>query len=255
MASRRAKKDDKQQVVLPTGIIAPPPIHVESPRFSGSLAMLFACVRERKVDLLDVPLFPICEAYFSYLMESEMADLDEAAAALAALSYLLERKAWGLLPTAEPEPEEAEGPLELLAPTVYEFDLAIETLRRFHDERSRRFFRPAESGPDPYEVPIVLGDVSAADLARAFDAILRRANPDSLDLPAKPRRSLSEQMGIVLGSLTNDWTKLDDMVEEPFTRSEIVLWFLALLELIRLGQAAVRLHEETIEFARSKARA
>ena len=102
---------------------------------------------------------------------------------------------------------------------------------------------------------MVLADVSAADLARAFDAILRRANPDTLDMPAKPRRSLSEQMGIVLSSLTDDWTKLDDMVEEPFTRTEIVLWFLALLELIRLGQAAVRLHEETIEFSRNKARA
>ena len=88
MASRRERKDDKPQVVLPTGIIAPPPIQVESPRFSGSLAMLFACVRERKVDLLDIPLFPICEAYFTYLMDSELADLDEAAAALAALSYL-----------------------------------------------------------------------------------------------------------------------------------------------------------------------
>ena len=255
MASRRERKDDKQQVVLATGIIAPPPIQVESPRFSGSLAMLFACVRERKVDLLDIPLFPICEAYFTYLMESELADLDEAAAALAALSYMLERKAWGLLPTAEPEPEESDVPLELAAPTVYEFDLAIETLRRFHDERSKRYFRPTESGPDPYEVPVVLGDVSAADLARAFDAILRRAHPDPVDLPAKPRRSLSEQMAIVIGILTPDWKKLDDLIEEPFTRSEVVLWFLALLELIRLGQATVRLHEEMVEFARSKPKA
>lgn len=252
MASRRSKKDDKPQVVLPTGIIAPPPIHVESPRFSGSLAMLFACVREKKVDLLDVPLFPICEAYFTYLMESSLADLDEAAAALAALSYLLERKAWELLPSPEPEPEESDGPLELTAPTVYEFDIAIDTLRKYHEERSRRFFRPSETGPDPYEVPLSLGDVSAADLARAFGAILRRANPDPLDMPAKPRRSLSEQMAIVLAALSADWKNLDAMVQEPFTRSEIVLWFLALLELIRLGQAALRLNNEEVEFARSQ---
>ena len=74
-------------------------------------------------------------------------------------------------------------------------------------------------------------------------------------MPAKPRRSLSEQMAIVIGILSPDWKKLDDMIEEPFTRSEVVLWFLALLELIRLGQAAVRLHEETVEFARNKQKA
>jgi chromatin segregation and condensation protein Rec8/ScpA/Scc1 (kleisin family) len=250
MASRRERKDTTPQVVLPTGMIAPPPIQVESPHFSGSLAMLFACVRERKVDLQEVPLFPICEAYFTYLMESELANLDEAAAALAALAYLLERKAWGLLPTPEPEPEEADEALELAAPTVYEFDLAIETLRRFHDERARRFFRPAESGPDPYEVPLTLGDVTAEDLARAFSAVLRRARPDPVDMPAKPRRSLSEQMGIVLATLTKEWKTLDALIAEPFTRSEVVYWFLALLELVRLGQAAVRLQEENVEFAR-----
>jgi len=249
---RRKTKDHTLEAISPAGVIAPAPIQVESPKFSGSLAMLFACVRERKVDLLEIPLFPICEAYFQYLVESELADLDEAAAALAALSYLLERKAWALLPTPEPEPEETEEAMELLAPTVYEFDLAIETLRRFHDERSRRYFRPAESGPDPYEVPLQLGSVTAADLARAFESLLRKANPDPMDMPAKPRRSLSEQMGVVLGALSKEFRNLEQLVPEPFTRTDVVFWFLALLELIRLGQAAVRLEEGIVEFARAK---
>jgi segregation and condensation protein A len=198
-----------------------------------------------------VPLAPICEAYFAYLIESELADLDEAAAALAALAYLLERKAWALLPNPEPEPEEEE-PIELAAPTVYEFDLAIETLRRFHGERAKLFFRPVETGPDPYEVPVTLGSVSAGDLARAFEALLRRARPDPLDVPAAPRRSLSEQMAIVLSALGPDWQGLDALVEEPFTRTDAVYWFLALLELIRLGQAAVRLEEEDVQFRRGR---
>ncbi|HRK20748.1 MAG TPA: segregation/condensation protein A, partial [Fimbriimonadaceae bacterium] len=199
MASRRDSKDKNLPAILPTGVIAPSPIQVESPAFSGSLAMLFSCVRDRKVDLLEVPLFPICEAYFNYLIEAELADLDEAAAALAALAYLLERKAWALLPTPEPEPEELEEPLELAAPTVYEFDVVIDTLRRFHEERSRRYFRPSETGPDPADVPLNLGEITAEDLARAFEALMRRAQPDPMDMPAKPRRSLSEQMGVVWG--------------------------------------------------------
>src|SRR4051812_16701440 len=91
------------------GGIAPPPIHVTTPTFDGSLGTLFRCVREHKVQLLDVPLFPICEAYFIYLLKAELKDLDEAAAALAALAYLLERKAWALLPVEEPEPDMDEA--------------------------------------------------------------------------------------------------------------------------------------------------
>src|ERR1051326_3802442 len=89
-AARKPKKHDEAVTAL--GVIAPPPISVESPHFSGSLAALFACVKERKVDLLDVPLMPVCEAYFLYLFEAAVKDLDEAAAALVALAYLLERK-------------------------------------------------------------------------------------------------------------------------------------------------------------------
>src|SRR3954463_13791078 len=105
------------QHIAALGVVAPPPIQVTTPTFDGSLGLLFQCVRDHKVDLMEVPLAPICEAYFLYLMQSPNVELDEAAAALIALAYLLERKAWALLPVVEPEPE-LEEPLELPSPTV-----------------------------------------------------------------------------------------------------------------------------------------
>src|SRR5579872_2660477 len=129
-----------EPAVSPLGVVAPPPIHVQTATFDGSLATLFNCVREHKVELLEIPLAPICEAYFEYILTSPNTSLDEAAAALVALAYLLERKAWLLLPTPEPEPEELEA-LSPPEPTVYEFTAAIEALRVWHDERSNLFFR------------------------------------------------------------------------------------------------------------------
>ena len=67
-----AKKDTGISLL---GVIAPPPIHVTTPTFDGSLAMLFRCVHDHKVQLLDVPLFPICEAYFIYLLNLGVQDL------------------------------------------------------------------------------------------------------------------------------------------------------------------------------------
>lgn len=243
----------KTERISPLGVIAPPPIHVESPRFSGSLAMLFACVRDRKVDLLDVPLAPICEAYFDYLMRSGEPDLDEAAAALAALAYLLERKAWALLPVETPEPE-ADESLELLPPSVHEYELAIEALRRWQEERERLFFRPHDAGPNPYELPFQLGNVTPGDLARAFERALARATPTPFDSPVKPRRSLSDQMGVVLRALSDAWQPLEALMPAPFTRADAVYSFLAVLELIRLGQATLRLVDGEVVFARPGAR-
>lgn len=249
MAPRRDSKDNALATLSSVGVIAPPPIQVESPVFSGSLAALFVCVRDRKVDLLDVPLYPICSAYYLYLAESDQISLDEAAAALTALAYLLERKAWALIPVVEPEPEFEES-MEMLEPYVHEFATVIEQLGTLHSEREQHYFRPHEAGPDPYELPFTLDEINPADLARALNRLLSRAVPEKPEVLNKPRRSLSEQMKIVLSSLREEWASLETLVVDPFTRQEAVWWFLALLELIRLGQASVMVTEEDVLFAR-----
>ena len=249
MAPRHELADRKERFSA-LGVISPPPIHVQSPNFDGSLATLFSFVRDHKVDLLDVPLFPICEAYFAYLLQSELRDLDEAAAALSALAYLLERKAWMLLPVPDPEPE-FEDATELPEPTSHEYGVAIQALQLWHEERSQLFFRSPEAGPDPYELPYTLANVGATDLARAFERVLRKAQPEPLHV-VKPRKSLQEQMKLVLLAIGNEWTRLEDLITQPYTRSDAVYWFLALLELIRLGQVSARVEDDEVQFSRGK---
>ena len=250
MAARPESQETNLTVVAGLGLVAPPPIHIQAPTFEGSLATLLKCVRDNKVRLLDVPLLPVCEAYFEYLVQSNLADLDEAAAALLALSYLLERKAWALLPSDEPEPE-PEEPLELPEPTVHEFAPAIEALRTWHEERAKRFFRSPDAGPEPYELPFTLAKVKVEDLALALERVLKRAVPATVEQLGKPRRSLSEQMRIVLGALGQEFKPLEDAIPSPYTREDAVYWFLALLELIRLAQVNIRVTDTEVAFARA----
>lgn len=214
--------------------------------------MLFASVRDAKVHLLDIPLMPICEAYLAYLIEAADSNLDEAAAALTALSWLLERKAWMLLPIEEEEPEDADAVAELPEPSTHEFALAIEALKAWEEERSLLYFRPQDSGPDPYELPFSLGDVGPEDLARALERVLSRAVPEPPEPLGAKRRSISEQMVQVLKALAHEWTSLENLIPEPFSKTDVVYWFLALLELIRLGQADVRLYDGDVQFARAR---
>jgi segregation and condensation protein A len=233
------------------GIFAPPPIEVASTEYSGSLGVLLQLVQDHKIDLVRVPLLPVCEAYFAYILQTNKHNLDDAAAALLALAYLLERKSWMLLPGPDEEPE-FEAPFEMPDPTVGEFSLAIQSLRVWQEEREQFFFRPLDAGPDPYEVPVELSDVSAGDLARAFERLLRRAVPEPLEPLTKKRRSLTDQMGVAMAALTKDWRTMEELIPDPFTREDAVYWFLSLLELIRLGQAKVRLEGEDVQFARAR---
>jgi len=246
-----AEKPAKVERYPVLGLVAPPPIEVASPEFSGSLGVLLQLVSDRKIDLLRVPLLPVCEAYFKHLLQVSGHDLDEAAAALLALAYLLERKSWLLLPTPEEEPEFEEG-LDLIDPTIGQYTLAIESLRLWHDEREQFFFRPQDAGLDPYEVPFTLTDVHINDLARAFERMMRRAVPEPVQPLNKKRRSLTDQMGAALASLSSEWRSLETLIPEPFTREDVVYWFLSLLELIRLGQASVKIDGEDVHFRRGR---
>lgn len=211
--------------------------------------MLIQCVRNHKVDLMDVPLTPICQAYFEYLLQIHNTDLDMAASAVVPLAYLLERKAFLLLPIEPEIVDEFDGD-EPLAPEPYahEFAAAVETLRIWQDERERTFFRTSRTDPN-YELPFEFGETGIQDLALVLERLLKRALPEQPDALRRPRRSLAEQMDIVARSLPSDFTPLEQIIVDPFTRQEVIWWFLALLELIRLGQAQFRVEGDQVLFA------
>lgn len=238
----------KANQVNALGVVQPPDIHVQCEAFTGSLATLFLAVREAKVDLLDIPLAPICEAYLQYLVATAGQDIDQASSALAALAYLLERKAWALLPS-DTEIPEGEPDIEATEPWIQEFAPAIEALRTLAGERGLVYFRPPETSGPQYELPLDLGEVTLFDLSRALQRLLEKAKPDPPDAFRRPARSLSEMMVVVLKNLPSGFAPLDQIVVGEFTRSEVVWWFLALLELIRLGQARVRMGQGEVEFA------
>ncbi len=237
-----------QQVSAAFGVIEPPPIQIDCDQFQGSLATLFVLVREHKIDLMGIPLGPICEAYFRYLLESTEPCVESHAVAVAALSRLLDKKAALLIaPPAEEECEEDQL-FDDFEPTIHEFMPAIEDLLGRKSERESLYFRAAGAAEN-YELPFEADSITTLDLARALERLLAKAKPDP-PRPLATRRSLSDQIAIVLRALPEEPLPLDQIVDTEFTRSEAVWWFLALLELIRLGQARVVIAEGEACFGR-----
>lgn len=232
----------------PAGVQRLPVLEIESEAYRGSLGGLLECARLRRIDLREVAIHPICEAYVAYLLEFQDRDLEVLGGALTVLAYLVERKAWAMLPVPEAEPEPLpEDTPEL--PVIGGFGEAIDRLFDLAAERQRFAFR-AQGREAPYEMPITLGEARLGDLAAAFERVLRRAKPD-VPIVVYQRRSLAEVMRHVVRDLDADFRSLDDVAPADATRTDCVWWFLALLELIRLRQARVRVVDGLARFARA----
>lgn len=251
-ASRPGLSKVERTPVGALGLVEPPPIVIECDAFSGTLATLFLCVRESRLNLMEVPLFPICRAYFEYLLNSPLANLNESATALAALAYLLERKAWGLLPNEDEAPEETEleSPLALEG-SVGLFEESIQTLLVYKDNRERLFFRSNRDLADAFQPELDIASVSVSELAEYFKSILEKAMPD-LNPPAmRSRRNLAEVMRELLVKMGSEWVLFLEVLPERFTTEDVVYCFLAMLELIKLGQVQLDFRDGGIAIARA----
>ena len=230
--------------LAPAGLATPVPLRIESPAFQGSLATLFHLARDGRIDLSGIALAPVCIAYCQYIREMPEDDVDAAGAALLALAYLIERKAWSLLPIADPPPPEEIA--ELPEPTAHEFALAVDSLEERHRERSQLFFRQGED-PNAYEVPMGPGSASVAELAKAFERILMKAKPVEIAPLAKHRPSLAEVMRATLKSVRElGGATIEQLLPSEFTRLDVVFVFLAVLELLRIGQVRAVIDSENL---------
>lgn len=231
------------------GVLAPAPLVIETEVFSGTLAMLIKSVQTAKIDPLDIPLAPVVQAYVEYLGSQDIVNLDEAAVSVAFLAFLLERKCYRLIPVEAVEEDHEELP-EPIEPYIQEYGHILTQLEERFEERSKHFFREAGVPDGAYEPPIDLGEIMAADLAQCFARVMSRAIEPEFPVFAKSRRSLLEQMQIVLDAMRTEYQTLLELLPARFTREDVVWWFLSILELMKAGRIRARLDDDTeVRFA------
>jgi chromatin segregation and condensation protein Rec8/ScpA/Scc1 (kleisin family) len=163
--------------------------------------------------------------------------------ALATLAYLAERKAQRLLaPDPEPEPdEEAEWLAPTRLPDMY-LRLA-EHLRQREGECMLLSFRGGAVDPRDYELPPEFGAELPDQLWLAFKRLLeqRMTLPDAI--PHRRYFSLHARMIEIRERLLSAAQPLpfDALAEEALDVLDLLVSFLAMLELWRLGHIAVSL--------------
>jgi segregation and condensation protein A len=227
------------------------------PVFEGPLDLLLHLIRDRQLDIYDIPIAEITQQYLEYLALWESMDLAIAGEYLVMAATLVEIKSRLLLPAPPPVEgeEEPEDPRAELVQRLLEYQRyqgTVETLREWEEFRRNLYFRGALENPDDYVLPVAAGEMSAMALVQALHRVLAAADVDDDPVSAvvpRKRVSLRMKMAEVLRRVRSnpDGIGFENLFELPCYRYEIVLTFLALLELLRLGRvraAQKRLDQE-----------
>jgi len=223
---------------------SPPRVPLQLPLGFGSLGWLAYLIRKHKLDLTEVDLAPVAQACYDYWRE--VGDIDEASDALATLAYLAERKAQRLLaPDPEPEPDDAAD--EWLAPTRLPdaYLQLAEHLRQREGARMQLFFRGGAIDPRDYELPPEFGAELPDQLWLAFKRLLEQRMPLPDAIPHRRYFSLHARMIEIRERLHGAAQPLpfDALAQDALDVLDLLVSFLAMLELWRLGHIAVSIDE------------
>lgn len=214
--------------------------------FEGPLDLLLHLCRTNEIDLSRLPIRTITDQYLAHLEAMQFQDLETAGAYMVVAATLIYLKSKLLLPPDESEAEvlDDEGDLlrQELEERLREYARVKEAgawLAQREAEQALHFGRPGGELPPPEEIPLV--DLSLHLLERAYRALLLAAVRDSArEVEAGPL-SILERMEEMLALLRDTWSLLfSTVVGSQRLRTELVVTFLALLELVRLGQARAR---------------
>lgn len=220
--------------------------------FEGPFDLLLHLIAKRELDIYEVSLASITEEYLDYIRSMQELDLEVATEFLIVAATLIEIKAARLLP-GTPIDEEA-------ALALSERDLLIARLleyRAFKDAAGRLSEIMAENagfigrrvGPGPefdHLCPDLLARVKPSDLAAIAARALAPKQTPSLDLShiTPIRVSVAEAIAGVLALLAErPAVTFEEITKTCTSRIDKVVRFLAVLELIKRGQADVEQSE------------
>ena len=217
--------------------------------FEGPLDLLLYLIKKEEVDIYDIPIERITNQYMEYLSLMQLLNLEVAGEFLVMAATLMYIKSRMLLPEdqqiTDTEDEGGEDPRwELIRQLVEykKFKDAASQLAVREEQQSRVF--PRRLGKDigvelDQDVPIA--EVSIFDLINAFSEVLKKADArEEFREIIEEQFTVSDKIEEILYNLQDrSEIRFLDLFAEAASRAEIVVTFLALLELIRLKRLRV----------------
>ncbi|OGW28989.1 MAG: hypothetical protein A2X59_03405 [Nitrospirae bacterium GWC2_42_7] len=216
---------------------------IKLPIFEGPLDLLLHLIKENKVDIYDIPISFITSRYLEYIGLMKELDLEIAGEFLVMAATLIQIKSRMLLPPDEEAAlEQMEDPRFELVQRLLDYQTykdASVILKEREDEWSRVFEREPlkDEEEEAAEPELYLFDVNLFDLLAAFKNILDTA-PAEIGMITREALTVKDKMMHIIDMIENhDTIRFEELFKESITRVQVIVTFLALLELLRLGLA------------------
>jgi segregation and condensation protein A len=210
--------------------------------FEGPLDLLLHLIKKNEVEIVDIPIATITEQYLAYLEMMQDLSLDIAGEFLVMAATLTLIKSRLLLPPSEDEEDDEEAdPRAALVQQLLEYqryrEAALELAERPLLQRDvfvREPVMDATGDTGDGELPRL--QVTVWELLEAFRAVLKRARPESVHEVISEAISLRDRVRTLLHALSVARSiEFESLFNDDTSRFEIIITFLATLELMKMG--------------------
>jgi segregation and condensation protein A len=215
--------------------------------FEGPLDLLLFLIKRDEIDIYDISIERITRQYLEYLQAFKELNIEVAGEFIVMAANLIYLKSRSLLPIDQQPPDEdaeEDDPRWDLIRQLIEYKKFKEAAAQLHTrelEQERVFARDGGSAPSDREGPLRLGEVGIFQLINAFQNVIKRVQArEDLRQIFGEHFTVSDKIDVILQRVAGDTRlRFSELFGSIASRVEIVVTFLALLELIRLKQVRV----------------
>ena len=224
--------------------------------FEGPLDLLLHLIDKNKIDIYDIPIVEITNQYMEYIQAMEKEDLNIMREFLVIAATLLDIKCKMLLPKEVNEEGEEEDPTQELVEQLLEYKMykymSYELRDRQMDGEQVLYKDPSIPNEvleyvEPVDLDELLGDLTLAKLNRIFKEVMKK-QVDKID-PVRSKFGKIEKEEVTLPdrldfvseyARTHSRFSFRSLLEQQTSRTQIVVTFLAVLQLMKEGLILIR---------------
>jgi segregation and condensation protein A len=218
--------------------------------FEGPLDLLLYLVKKDHVNIYDIPIAQVTQQYMDYLELMKILDLNIAGEFLVMAATLIQIKSKMLLPVPDVEqPQEEDDPRSELIKQLLEYERfkqIAQELRQKETNQQDIFKRPRVLERDIPEGPPTAQyfESSIFDLISAFSRALKDTSKDMFYSVIKDEFTVEEKIHDILHDLLlKPSIELSELFAQARQKVEIIVTFLAVLELVRMKEIICRQKE------------
>ena len=215
--------------------------------FEGPMDLLVYLIRKNEVNIYDIPISLITDRYLEYIEWLKSMNVDIAGDFLVMAATLIHIKSRMLLPIQDDSDE--EDPREEIARPLLEY-LQMKSAALKLNEREllgeHIFIRSPSKTSDPAMLQEREIRVDLFDLIKAFQRIIDNLSPDHALEVVADKLSIQDRMAELIQLLKERGSLIfQELIGNAAGKADIILTFLAILEMVKRNAADVIQHIDT----------